>query len=69
VKKARRPRVLGVRIPRTVSPGKMDVRNVAKIDLKEVAKQLGNVAERVEKTSEEVRTASGQAKRLAKNLS
>jgi hypothetical protein len=61
VKKARRPRVLGMPMPRTVSPGK--------IDLKKVAKQVGNVAERVEKTSEDVRTASAQAKRVAKNLS
>jgi hypothetical protein len=61
VKKARRPRVLGVPIPRTMSPGTIDV--------KKVAKQFGNVAEHVEKTSEDVRTASSQAKRLAKKLS
>jgi hypothetical protein len=61
VKKSRRPRVLGVPIPRGMSPGT--------IDLKKVAKQLGNVAEHVEKTSEDVHTASSQAKRLAKKLS
>jgi hypothetical protein len=61
VKKTRRPKVLGVPMPRALKPGK--------VDLKKVAKELSNVAERVEKTSEGVRAASSQAKRVTKNLS
>jgi hypothetical protein len=38
-------------------------------DLKKVAKQIGNLAERVEHTSEDVRMASAQAKRMSKKLS
>jgi hypothetical protein len=61
VKKTRRPRVLGVPMPRSLKP--------PSIDMKKVAGQLSNVAERVEKTSEDVRVASGQAKRVTKSLS
>ena len=61
IKRARRPRVLGVRLPRDLRPGSLD--------LKKVAKQIGNVAERVEHTSEDVRVASAQAKRVSKKLS
>jgi hypothetical protein len=65
VKKTRRPRVLGVPMPRSLKPAL----KAGKIDVKKVAKQLSNVAERVENTSEDVRVASAQAKRVAKNLS
>jgi hypothetical protein len=64
-KTTRRPRVLGVPMPRSLKPALKP----GKIDVKKVAKQLSNVAERVEKTSEDVRVASAQAKRVAKNLS
>ena len=43
--------------------------HVPRIDLKKVAKQVGDVAERVEHVSEDVRVASAQAKRMTKNLS
>jgi hypothetical protein len=66
VRKARRPKLLGVPMPRQIKPPKVDLK---KVDLKKVAKQLGDVAERVEKTSEGVRVASSQAKRVTKNLS
>jgi hypothetical protein len=60
VKHARQPRVLGIRVPRALTPGKFD--------LKRVAKQIGDIAERVEHTSEDVRVASAQAKRVSKKL-
>jgi hypothetical protein len=66
VKRARRPKVLGMPVPRSLTPGKLDLKN---IDLKKVAKRIGNVAERVENTSEDVRVASAQAKRMSKKLS
>jgi hypothetical protein len=58
-------------MPRMLKPGKLKPGklNPGKIDVKKVAKQISNVAERVEKTSEDVRVASAQAKRVTKNLS
>jgi hypothetical protein len=53
--------VLGLRVPRELTPGNFD--------LKKVAKQVGDVAERLESTSEDIRVASGQAKRMTKKLS
>jgi hypothetical protein len=50
-----------VRLPRQLSP--------SNLDLKKVAKQIGNFAERLEHTSEDVRMASAQAKRMSKKLS
>jgi hypothetical protein len=50
-----------VRLPRELMPGNLD--------LKKVANQIGNFAERVEHTSEDVRMASAQAKRMSKKLS
>lgn len=66
VNRARRPRILGMPLPRSIKPGKLDPR---KIDLKNVMKQLGDAAERVEHASEDVRVASAQAKRVTKKLS
>ena len=60
VKRARRPRVLGVRVPRELSPRTFDV--------KKMAKRVGDVAERVERVSDDVRLASAQAKRAAKKV-
>jgi hypothetical protein len=57
--KARRPRLLGVRIPR----------DVADVDLKKLARQVSKVAGQVERASEDVRMASAQARRVAKKLS
>jgi len=61
IKRARRPRVLGVRLPRELRPGNLD--------LKTLAKQIGDLAERVEQTSEDVRVASARAKRMSKKFS
>jgi hypothetical protein len=66
VKKAQRPRVLGVTLPRGLNNGKI---NLKKLDVKKTAKQLSNLAERVETASEDVRTTSAQVKRVSKRLS
>ncbi|MFL5841970.1 MAG: hypothetical protein ACJ77Z_16095 [Thermoleophilaceae bacterium] len=66
VKRARQPRVLGVRVPRGLQPNSLDPRH---LDMKKVAKQVAKVAERVERTSEGVRIASGQAKNVSRKLS
>jgi hypothetical protein len=60
VKRARSPRVLGVRVPRELSPRTFDV--------KKMAKRVVDVAERVERVSDDVRLASAQAKRAAKKV-
>jgi hypothetical protein len=52
--------VLGVRIPRDLAPGN--------VDLNRVAKRIATIAERVEHTSEDVRVASAQAKRVSRKL-
>jgi len=57
--RARRPRVLGVPVPR----------DVAHLDVKKLAKQVSKVAAQVERASEDVRMASAQARRVAKKLS
>jgi hypothetical protein len=54
VRGIRRPRILGVRVP---DPKKL----AAGVDLKQVAKLIGNVAEQVEARSDDVRILSGQA--------
>jgi hypothetical protein len=61
IKRGRSPRVLGVRVPRELSP--------SNFDLKKVAKQIENFAERMEHTSDDVRLVSAQAKRVSKRLS
>lgn len=67
VKRSRRqPRVLGMPMPRGLKPPKVKPGNV---DLKKVARQVSNVAERVERTSGDVHTVSGQAKRVTRSLS
>jgi hypothetical protein len=60
VKRARRPRVLGVRVPRELSP--------RTLDLKKMAKRVGDIAERVERVSDDVRLASAQAKRATRKV-
>ncbi|HYZ27490.1 MAG TPA: hypothetical protein VE570_00425 [Thermoleophilaceae bacterium] len=57
-------------MPRMTKPGKVDLKKVAKqVDLKKVAKQVGDVAERVEQTSDDVRLVSAQAKRVTRRMS
>jgi hypothetical protein len=73
-----RPKVLGMRLPNELNPqridvgkltGHVDVKRLAKnVDLKDIVRQIGNLAEQVEAHSEEVRTLSGQAKRLSRRL-
>lgn len=52
--------MLGVRVPRALTP--------SRFDLKRVVRQIGDIAERVEHTSEDVRVASAQARRVSKKL-
>jgi len=59
VKRVRKPRVLGIPLPRTMR----------KLDMKNVAKQIGNVAEQLETTGDDVRKVSAQAKKMSKALS
>ena len=64
IRAARRPKVLGVPLPRELS--RLDL---TKLDLQKAAKQVGKLAEQLESTSEDVRMISAQAKRLSKKLS
>jgi hypothetical protein len=66
VKRARQPRVLGVRVSRKLQPRSLDPRQ---LDMKKVARQVATVAERVERTSQGVQIASGQAKNVSRMLS
>ena len=64
IKERRRPKVFGMKLPRELTklePGKMD--------LQKLAKQVGHAADRLERTSEDVRLISAQAKRLSKKIS
>jgi hypothetical protein len=55
IKSRRRPKVLGVQLPR-------------ELDTHKLAKQVGKVAEQLERTSDDVRMISAQAKRLSDRL-
>jgi hypothetical protein len=55
IKSRQRPKVLGVRLPR-------------ELDTHKLAKQIGRVADQLERTSEDVRLVSSQAKRLSNKL-
>ena len=57
--KARKPRVMGVPLPR----------KLGHVGVKDIAKQVSKVAAQVERASEDVRMASSQTKRVAKKLS
>ena len=61
IKRTQRPKVMGVSLPRSLKPGR--------IDLKKAVKQLSEAAERVEHASESVRMASAQTKSVTKKLS
>jgi hypothetical protein len=56
VTRNRRPTVLGVKMPRG-------------LDVKTIAKRVEHAADRLERTSEDVRLASAQAKRVSQKLS
>jgi hypothetical protein len=64
--RARKPRVLGMELPRSLAPRNFKPGNV---DVKKVAKAVADVAEKLERGSETVRVASSQAKRAGRNLS
>ena len=66
----RRPRVMGIPIPDDLNPRHLDAKKLASnIDIKGVLRKIGNAAEQIEARSEDVRTLSGQAKRLTRKLS
>jgi hypothetical protein len=68
--RTRRPKVLGMSLPRQLNTGKMDPRRVAQnVDPKKVVKRVGDVAGQVEARSEDLRMLSAQVKRLSKKLS
>jgi hypothetical protein len=73
-----RPKVLGIPIPDELNPQRLDASKLARsldarklashIDLKDVVRQIGNFAERLEARSEEMRALSAEAKRLSRRL-
>jgi hypothetical protein len=69
VKRNRRPTVLGVKIPRRVVPRNLKLNMPRGLDVKAIAKQVEQAADRLERTSEDVRLASAQAKRISQKLS
>jgi hypothetical protein len=60
VRNRRKPRVLGLRLPRELTPSGFDARKVAR--------RIERLAVRVEKTSDDVRLASAQARRVSHRL-
>jgi hypothetical protein len=56
--------VLGIKLPRGVRN-----LNAKSLNVKNLAKQIGDMAEQLEHTSEDVRNASATAKRASKSLS
>jgi hypothetical protein len=69
VKRNRRPTVLGVKIPRRMAPRSINLKMPSGLDVKTIAKQVEHAADRLERTSEDVRLASAQAKRVSQKLS
>ena len=69
VKRNRRPTVLGVKIPRRVVPRNVNLNVPRGLDVKAIATQVEQAADRLERTSEDVRLASAQAKRISQKLS
>lgn len=63
IKERRKPKAFGLKLPPELT--KLDP---GKIDLRKVAKQVGNAADRLERTSEDVRMISVQAKKLSDKL-
>ena len=81
-RRSHRTRVLGVVIPKELKPENLasaiDVKNLAsaidikklsgKVDYRDLLKRIGDAAEVIEARSDEVRTLSGQTKRLSRKL-
>jgi hypothetical protein len=72
-----RPKLLGIPIPDELNPQRLDagklashvdVTRLAKVDLKDVLRHIGDFAEQVEARSDDVRALSGQAKRLSRRI-
>jgi hypothetical protein len=68
-KRNRRPTVLGVKVPRGMAARNLKLKSPRDIDVKTIAKRVEHAADRLERTSEDVRLASAQAKRVSKRLS
>ena len=69
IKRNRRPTVLGVKIPRAMAPRNIKLQMPSGLNIKTIAKQVEQAADRLERTSEDVRLASAQAKRVSQKLS
>jgi hypothetical protein len=69
LKRDRRPTVLGVNVPRGMAARNLKLKIPRDIDVKTIAKRVEHAADRLERTSEDVRLASAQAKRVTKRLS
>jgi hypothetical protein len=69
VKRNQRPTVLGVKIPRRMAAPKIKLQIPRGLDVKTIAKRVEQTADRLERTSEDVRIASAQAKRVSQKLS
>ena len=69
IKRNRRPTVLGVKIPRGLAPRNIKLQMPRGLDVKTIARQVEHAADRLERTSEDVRLASAQAKRVSQKLS
>ena len=65
----RRPTVLGVKIPRGTAARNIKLKMPRGLDVKTIAKQVEHAADRLERTSEDMRLASAQAKRVSQKLS
>jgi hypothetical protein len=61
--------VLGVKIPRVMAARHIKLKMPRGLDVKTIAKQVEHAADRLERTSEDVRLASAQAKRVSHKLS
>jgi hypothetical protein len=66
--RGRRPEVFGIPIPRELGRNFDAKKLVKSVDVKDLAKQIGNAAEQIEARSEDVRMLSAQAKRLSRKL-
>ena len=74
-----RPKRTGISIPHDFNTPRFDASKLTKgldarkladhVDLKDIVRQIGNVAEQVEARSEDVRMLSAQAKKLSRKLS
>jgi hypothetical protein len=69
IKRNRHPTVLGVKIPRGMAARNIKLKRPRGLDVKTIAKQVEHAADRLERTSEDVRLASAQAKRVSRKLS